>query len=157
MIFDCYVFFRVGTSPKSAKLLLLDLSYLRMNELNSLVVHCPTIDDLRIQSEKYSEFVVVIACTSEKFIEIAPILPDISFDTLYILNVGDEMKGSSNAWWNKTIIVYNEKQLMRHLCTKSMLCYYNEGLEHRKNGDIGLSNACMRDALLALDYSAQFI
>ncbi|CAF1324598.1 unnamed protein product [Rotaria sordida] len=98
-----------------------------------------------------------LPCTSDKCIELASILPDISFDTLYVLNNGENINETIGSWWNKTTVVYTEKQLMRHLCTKSMLCYYNEGLQHRKNGDMGLLNACMINALHALDYSAKFI
>ncbi|CAF1324576.1 unnamed protein product, partial [Rotaria sordida] len=129
------IFLLVDTNPKSAKILLLELSNLQIKELK----------------------LIVQSCTSDKCIELASILPDISFDTLYVLNNGEKINETFGSWWNKTTVVYTEKQLMRHLCTKSMLCYYNEGLQHQKNGDMGLSNACMIDSLRALDYSAKFI
>ncbi len=135
----------------------MDLPNLPIKQLNSLVIHCSTIDDLLVQSIKYQNFVLIIACASNKLLELSPVLSEMSFDTLYIHNLGEQVNGSVEPWWNKTTIVHNENQLMRHLCTKSMLCYYNEGMEHRKNGDFGLANACLLDSLRALDYSAKFI
>jgi uncharacterized cysteine cluster protein YcgN (CxxCxxCC family) len=76
---------------------------------------------------------------------------------LYILNLEETVNGSVEPWWNKTTIVQNENELMRHLCAKSTLCCYNEGMEHRKNGDFGLANACFIDSIGAVDYSAKFI
>jgi hypothetical protein len=121
------------------------------------VVHCPTLDDLAVTLSKFDAFIVVLAFTSDKLPELTPLLIEPCIDAIYILNVDEKVNGSIEPWWNRTTIVHNEKQLMRHLCTKSMLCYFNEGLEHRKNENFGLANACMLDSLRALDYSAQFI
>jgi hypothetical protein len=150
-------FILVVSNPRKAKILLLELPNISIKELNDLIVHCSTNDDLLVQSMKYVEYTLIIACISDKLNEVSSILPDISFDTLYVLHIGEKINGSVEPWWNKTTVVYTEKQLMRHLCTKSMLCYFNEGLEHRKDGNVGLSNACMLDSLRALDCSVQFI
>ncbi len=120
-------------------------------------MHCSTLDDLLVTLIKYSAFILVLVCTSDKLSQLTSFLNDYPIDTVYILNVEEKVTGSSEPWWNKTTIVHTEKQLMRHLCTKSMLCYFNEGLEHRKNENFGLANACMMDSLRALDYSAKFI
>ncbi|CAF4094043.1 unnamed protein product, partial [Rotaria sp. Silwood2] len=146
-----------NSNSKQAKILILDLPHLPTKELDNLVIHCSTIDELLARSAENSAFILIIACTSEKLTELAPILTRISIDTLYILNTGDEIKHFGESWWNKTTIVYNEKQLMRHLCTKSMLCFYNEGLEHRKTGNFGVANVCFLDSIRALNYSAKFI
>ncbi|CAF4486010.1 unnamed protein product [Rotaria sp. Silwood1] len=147
----------VASNVKKAKILIVDISNLPTKELNDLVVHCSNIDELLAASIKYNAFNLIIACTSSKLTELAPILRGVSIDAFYILNVGDEIKCFDEPWWNKTTVVYNEKQLMRHLCTKSMLCLYHEGLEHRKTGDFGLANICFLDSIRALDYSAKFI
>ncbi len=158
MYFTLIIFFcLVCLNPKSAKILIFDLPHLPTKEIESLVEHCPTLDELIVTAEKYDEFIVIIAFASNRLPELTSLLNKPSIDALYILNVGEKIDGSVDPWWNKTTIVYNEKQLMRHLCTKSMLCYFNEGLEHRKNENFGLANACMLDSLRALDYSAQFI
>lgn len=106
---------------------------------------------------KFDAFITIIACNSNKLDEITPYLNIPSIDTVYILNARGKIDGAIAPWWNKATVVYNEKQLMRHLCTKSMLCYFNEGLEHRKNENFGLANSCMLDSLRALDYSSKFI
>ncbi len=144
-------------NPKSAKILIFDLPHLKTKDIESLVVHCSNLDELIVASEKYDEFIVIIACTSNKLPDLTSILNKPSIDAVYVLNGGDKIDATVEPWWNRTTVVYNDKQLMRHLCTKSMLCYFNEGLEHRKNGNFGLANACMMDSLRALDYSAQFI
>ncbi|CAF1303073.1 unnamed protein product [Rotaria sordida] len=145
------------SNPKSAKILILDIPDLPTQVLGNLVVHCSTIEQLLATSNQYNDFILIIACTSAKFAELIPVLRKILIDELYVLNIGDTIKGAVEPWWNKTTIVYNVKQLMRHLCTKIMLCYFNEGIAHRKNGDSSLANACMVDSLHALDCSAQFI
>jgi hypothetical protein len=133
------------------------LPNLPTKEINSLVVHCATFEDLSVTFRKFDSFIIIIVCTSKKLSELTSLLNENSIDALYILNVDETVHGSTEPWWNKTTVVFNEKQLMRHLCTKSMLCFFNEGLEHRKNENFGLANACMVDSLRALDYSAQFI
>lgn len=133
------------------------MPHLPTKELNNLVEHCSNVNELLIKSEKYNTYILVIACAFTHLAELSTILPGIPIDSLYILNVEDETRHSNEPWWNRTTIVYTEQQLMRHLCTKSMLCLYNEGLAHRQNGDFGLANRSFLDSLNALDYSAKFI
>ena len=110
-----------------------------------------------MQSIKYNAFLLIIACASNKLDDLVPLLSEMSFDTLYILNVDERVPGTAESWWLKTTIVQTERQLMRHLCTKSMLCSYNESMEHRKNGDMGLANACLLDSLRALDCAKMYV
>ncbi|CAF4606412.1 unnamed protein product [Rotaria sp. Silwood2] len=145
------------SNPKSAKILILDIPDLPTQLLGNLAIHCSTIEDCLATSIQYKAFILIIACSSAKLAELIPVLTKIPIEQLYILNEGDAIKGAVEPWWNKTTIVYNIKQLMRHLCTKIMLCYFNEGIAHRKNGDSGLANACMAESLHVLDCSAQFI
>lgn len=56
----------------------------------------------------------------------------------------------------KVIKVGDENEMMRHLCTKAMLCYFNQGLEYQKNDNMGLANKCFNDALNALNQAKQF-
>ncbi len=135
----------------------MDLPNLPIKQLNSLAVNCSSTGDLLVQSIEYQNSVLIVACASNKLHELVPILSQMSFDTLYILNLEETVNGSVEPWWNKTTIVQNENELMRHLCAKSTLCCYNEGMEHRKNGDFGLANACFIDSIGAVDYSAKFI
>ncbi|CAF3701819.1 unnamed protein product [Rotaria sp. Silwood1] len=144
-------------NPKSAKILILDISDLPTQVLKNTVVHCSTIENLLTALAQYNAFIIIIACTSARLDELIPVLNETPIDELYILNEGDPIQGATEPWWNKTTIVYNTKQLMRHLCTKLMRCFYNEGIAHRKNGNSGVANACMTESLRILDYSAQFI
>ena len=128
-----------------------------LTDINGSVEHCQSIDELRVQLPKYEASSRVIACTAAKITELTPILNAISIDALYILNLGNGPNHSVEPWWDKVTVVYTEKQLMRHISTKAMLCFNNEGLEHRENGDHGLANACFLDALQALDCAAKFI
>ncbi|CAF1589507.1 unnamed protein product [Rotaria magnacalcarata] len=147
----------VASNSKSAKILILNQPHLPTKELENLVDHCLNIGELRKTLEKYNSFSRIIACTSAQLTELVPILSRTQIDALYILNIGDEMKCLGEPWWNRTTVVYTERQLMRHLCMKSMLCCYNEGLEHRKQGDFGLANISFLDSIRALDYSAKFM
>ncbi|CAF3304642.1 unnamed protein product [Rotaria socialis] len=147
----------VASNSKSAKILILNQPGLPTKELGNLVDHCFNVGELQKKLEKYNSFLRIIACTSAQLTELAPILRRTQIDALYILNIGDEMKCWDEPWWNRTTVVYTERQLMRHLCTKSMLCFYNEGLEHKKQGDFGLANISFLDSIRALDYSAKFI
>ncbi|UJR20433.1 hypothetical protein I4U23_023564 [Adineta vaga] len=144
-------------NPRSPKILLLDLSDLPTKELHLIVVHCPTVSDLAIQTEKYPSHALIIACRSNNLNDLIPVLSDITLDALYIWNIGEKLNASLESWWLKTTIVHNDKQLMRHLCTKSVLCFYSEGLEHKKNGDAGVANRCLLDASHVLNYARQFV
>ena len=135
----------------------MDLADLPARELNGWVKHCKNINELHAQLVKYKTHICVVACTTTKMTELTSILNASSIDTLYILNLGDETKYSVGPLYNKITVVYTEKQLMRHLSTKAMLCFYKEGLDYRENGDFGLANLCFLDALHALDCSAKFI
>jgi len=121
------------------------------------VEHCTSFEHLQQLSIQYSAYVLIIAFNAERLSELRQFLNEIPFDAVYILNLGEKTDGYDAPWWNRTTVVYNDKQLMRHLCTKTMLCLFNEGLEHRKNGNFGLANSSMLQSLKALDYSAQFI
>ena len=141
----------------SAKFLIYQMPHLQLDAIKNLVVVCSNIDEFVVASEKYNEFLTVVVLKHEQLGEVRPFLSRQSIDTIYILTDGEKFEPDLEPWWQKTTVVYNEKQLMRHVCTKSMLCYFNEGMEHRKNENVGLSNACMVDSLRALEHSANFI
>lgn len=142
---------------KSAKILVYDLTIPETKQLEPIVEHCPTLERLRELAIQYSAYSLIIAFNAERLSELREFLSETPFDAVYILNMGETTDGYAEPWWSKTTVVFNDKQLMRHLCTKSMLCFFNEGLEYRKNGDFGLANTLMLDSLRALDYSAKFI
>lgn len=133
------------------------MPHLQLEPINNLIVICSNIDELVVGMEKYQEFLTVIVFQYDQLDELRPLLSRPSIDTIYILNLGEKSEPGSEPWWQKTTVVFSENQLMRHVCTKSMLCYFNEGMEHRKNENVGLSNTCMMDSLRALEYSAKFI
>ncbi|CAF1028646.1 unnamed protein product [Adineta ricciae] len=147
----------VISEPQSAKILLLDLSYLSTEGLQTIVVHCPTVSDLAIQASKYPTCILIIACRSDSLSELIPVLSDLTFDTLYILNVDGKIEYSVEPWSSKATAVYTDNELMRHLCTKSVMCYYIEAMEHKDNKDMSLANRCLMDGLNALEYAKQFI
>ena len=89
--------------------------------------------------------------------ELIPVLSGLTFDTLYILNVDGKIEYSVEPWSLKATTVYTDNELMRHLCTKSVLCYYIEAMEHQNNADMSLANRCLMDGLNALEYAKQFI
>ena len=121
------------------------------------MVRSNTIDELVVALDNCRNNILVLACAADRIEALRPILSRYQFDTVYILNAEQLVHGTDEPWWLRTTIVHNEKQLMRHLCTKSMLCFYNEGIEYRAHGDFGLANLSLNDSLQALDYSAQFI
>lgn len=133
------------------------ISHLELEPIKNLVVLCSDINEFVLASEKYNEFLTVVVLKHEQLAELQPLLGRPSIDTIYILNDGEKLEPGLEPWWQKTTVIYSEKQLMRHVCTKSMLCYFNEGMEHRKNENVGLANACMVDSLRALEHSAKFI
>ena len=142
---------------KSAKILIYNLPHLPIEPINNLIVFCSTIDELVVALEKYNNFTIVVVFRTDKLAEVRPLLNRPSIDSVYIVRPDENLDVAAEPWWQKTTVVCNDKQLMRHLCTKSMLCYFNEGMEHRKNENMGLSNVCMMDSLRALEYSAKFI
>ncbi len=119
-----------------------------------VIVHCSTIDKFQTILEENSSSRLTVACTNDKFIEAASLLLDNrNVDTVYILTEQMdimwpiELVDSPFKW----IQIKNEKQLMQHLCVKAMLSYFNQGQEHKKNGNYGLANLCFRDAQKALN------
>ena len=119
--------------------------------------YCQSVDELRAQLLKYEACSRVIACTAAKITELTPILNAISIDALYILNLGNGSNHSVEPWCDKVTVVYTEKELMRHICMKAVLCFHSEALEHEKNGNRGLANACSVDAYRAADCVDKFI
>lgn len=151
------IFTLVIGKPLSVKILLLDFSYLPTKGLHGIVVHCPTVSDLAIQASKYPSCILIIACRSNSLNELIPVLSDLTFDTLYILNVNGKIEYGVAPWSLKATAVYTDNELMRHLCTKSVMCYYNEAMEHKVNEDMSLANRCLLDGLNLLEYTKQFI
>ncbi|CAF1031030.1 unnamed protein product [Adineta steineri] len=147
----------VVINPKSAKILIFDLPNLPTNELNDLIIHCSTINHFVFQIETYKDCILIIVCASNKLLQLATELSTRNFDSLYILNIGGNINGTIENWLSKTTTVYSEKELMRHLCTKIMLCYYSEGIEHKQNGDNGIANTCFLDSIRVLKLAAMFI
>ncbi|CAF4137218.1 unnamed protein product [Rotaria sordida] len=142
------------------KILSYQLPDLQIDGLNTTIINCQTVDQLKTLLKKYRQSILIIVCCSNHLIEIDQLLINYKIDTLYVLNNQEDQ--DIREWLTGLIIgniieINNRKQLMRNLSTKIMLCYYNQGLQHRTSGDIGLANLCFIDSLNALNYSAQFI
>jgi hypothetical protein len=140
--------------------LLFDLPDLSINILGEVVVHCSDFDDLQNVLKKYSSSTIIIAYGSDKISKLDRLLINHQIDTSYLLN--NEKDKDIREWLdglvgNNIIVVQNEKQLMRRLCTTAMSCYYKQCKEYQENGNNGMANLCILDSLKALDYSAHFI
>ncbi|CAF4078914.1 unnamed protein product, partial [Rotaria sp. Silwood1] len=145
---------------KDLKIFSLELPGLLTEELKSIIHYCKDLDQLKACLQEYSNSIKVVACKSNHIIGADLLLMNKSIDTLYIYY---NQEDQHNQEWLESLVlakiikIYNEKQLMRHLSTKAMLYYYNQGLENRKNGDYGFANLCFLDSIKLLDYSAKFI
>jgi hypothetical protein len=138
----------------------LRLSDLQTNVLGQVIIKCLDCDDLNKALVKYGSSTLIIACNSNDLIGVDRLLIDHPIDTLYVLNLENDKE--LREWldglvWYNIIQVQNKKQLMLRLCTKTMLSYFNQGMEYKTKGNFGLANLCFRDSLNALDYSAKFI
>ena len=143
--------------PKTLKVHILAQSHLPTDRLKTVVVHSKDVTELVSSLDRSKDDILVVACTSDRIEELRPILSRYPVDTVYVLNSGQLVHGTDEPWWHRTTMVHSEQQLMRYLCTKSMLCFYDQGVQYRKNGDFGLANLYLTDSLEALDYSATFI
>jgi hypothetical protein len=89
---------------------------------------------------------------------ISPLLKNSSLDTIYVLTGMTGMARTSQPIDNDCPIVeiHNEKELMRHFCTKAMLSYHNQGVQYKKKDEFGLANLCSQYALNALEQAKKF-
>ncbi|CAF0869859.1 unnamed protein product [Rotaria sp. Silwood1] len=157
--FDHQVSFR-SLQVRNFKILIYGLPDLRNDQLQTAIIHCQSANQLRTALNNYHESLIVIVCNSNRLTEIDTLLMNYEIDTLYVCNNDEDQ--DIREWFDGLIFenmieINNRRQLMRHLYTKTMLCYYNQGLEHQKNGDFGLANLCFLDAQTALQYSANFM
>lgn len=143
--------------PKTLKIHILAQSHLPTDPLKTVVVHSKDVTELVSALARCKDDILVFAFTSDRIEEVRPILSRYPVDTVYIINSGQLVHGTDEPWWHRTTMVHNDQQLMRYLCTKSMLCFYDQGIQHRQNGDFGLANLYLTDSLEALNYSATFI
>jgi hypothetical protein len=127
------------------------------NLLDGALEHYETFAEVEACVLRHILDILILACTSDKVVELRRILDTYLIDSLYIVNIGEIVNWSNEPWWNQTTIVHNSKQLMRHLCIKTMLCCYREGLEHQENDDNGLANSCLSAALRALETTHNFM
>ncbi|CAF4049011.1 unnamed protein product [Rotaria sordida] len=142
------------------KIFLLGLPDLPTEALKNVIHHCEDLDQLRADLQRYPNSTKVIVCKSNHLIGVDELLMNHLIDTLYVLvNQEDQdiQEWLESLVFDDIIKVHNEKQLMRHLGAKVMLCYHNQGLEHRRNGDYGFANLCFLDSIKALDCCAKFI
>jgi hypothetical protein len=145
---------------KDFKILAFDLPDLPTNTLRNVVIHCPDYKDVENNLSKYSASIITIACRSGKLVGLDILLAKYPNCTLYVLN--DNENKELREWFdglifNNMIQVQNEKQLMRRVCTTTMLGYYNQAIGYQKDGNNSLANLCRLDSLAALDYSTHFI
>lgn len=144
---------------KDFKILALDLSDIRTDILGNVVVHCSDYNDLENALLKYNSSTKIIACRSNKLIGLDRLLFGYDIDTLYVLSEKDD---KDKEWLRSLILaniieVQNTQQLMRHLCTKTMICYRSQAMEYKNKSNNGMANLCFLDARKALDYSISFI
>ena len=132
-----------------------------MPDLNVAVKRVADEKELNNAIQKNPEsYIEAVVCSYDHLIGTDIVLlkrPDCS---LFVVNGGEteiDREWLDGLILGKKIEIGSKKQLMRHLGTKVMLYHYNQGLEHKKNGDYGLANLCFQDSLNALNFSAKYI
>ena len=144
-------------NSQRAKIIVFQVPGVPANLLDGALEHYETFADVEACVLRHIRDMLILACTSDKVVELRQILDTYLIDSLYIVNIGEIVNWLNEPWWDRTTIVHNSRQLMRHLCIRTMLCCYKEGLEHRENGDHGLAISCMSAASRALDTTHCFM
>ena len=141
------------------KIFALDLSDVPTGVLGQVVIHCSDCKDLENALLKYNSSTKIIACRSNKLIGLDRLLFGYDIDTLYVLNEKDDQDKEwlDSLIFANTIEVQNVQQLMRRLCTTTMICYRNQAMEYKNISNNGMANLCILDAHKALDYAISFI
>ncbi|CAF1146371.1 unnamed protein product [Adineta steineri] len=142
---------------KNVKILIYDLPNLPTSELNDFMIHCSNISHFVSQGQKYQNSILIIVCASNKLSHLVPELSTINFDYLYILNIGENINDIIQNLLLKTTFVFSDKELMRHLCTKTALCYHSEGTKHKQNGNNVIANICFLDSMRTMECATMFI
>ena len=58
---------------------------------------------------------------------------------------------------NNVVQLQNQRQLMRHLCTTAVSCYYKQSRFYKEKENNGMVNLYISDALEALNNATLFI
>jgi len=142
--------------PKSTKIIVLEQPHLKIDKLNNVVLHCSNLSELRAALRTNGLPVPILVCPSNRLFELDSLFNDSQFDTLYVLNDGEKTTWQTSFRWDNIKVVNSENELMRHLCTKSMLCFFKEAIEHRKNGNMGVANTRIIDTLHSLECAEEY-
>jgi hypothetical protein len=96
---------------------------------------------------------IKLACEENQWLDVIPLLQNNpNIDEVYILS--DLMDISWPTEFDdrniKCIEITDPIEFTRQLYLKVMMCYFQQGEHHKKNGNYGLANRCFLDAKEAL-------
>ncbi len=103
---------------------------------------------------------IKLACEENQWVDVIPLLKDNpNIDKVYILT--DTM----DLFWPaelddrnlQCIEITDPIEFTRQLYLQVMMCYFQQGEHHKKNGNYGLANLCFRNAEKALNQTDQLL
>jgi hypothetical protein len=145
--------------PRESKIIVFREEDLPTHNLNDAIVFCRTINEFNTTLMTNHLLTLTIVCGEDKLLDLVPSLAHLTLDIIYVLtdqvHITWPIALIDNTW--KPIRSNDQKQFMRCLCLKAMLRYYKQGMQHEQNGDNGLKDLCLRDAISALNQTKQFV
>lgn len=119
-----------------------------------------TIDLFEQTIEKYPSCDIILAGTEDQLYQIKHLISKYeNIKTIYTRTESKEMCCLIELFRNGLELIeidLSERQLMRHLYLRAMLCYFHQGRRH-KNENRGLANRCFIDAKTALEKAHQLL
>ncbi|UJR18030.1 hypothetical protein I4U23_004931 [Adineta vaga] len=142
--------------PEIVSIIIYQLPHLATASLTNPIIHCSTLIEFQAALTAACSPPPIIVSPSDQFAELDMLTNDIPVTAMYILCTEKKFNLKNTSCLTNIKLVHSEKELMRHLCMKSMLSFYQQAIEYKNNGDIATGNLLARYALNSLKYTAQF-
>ncbi|UJR17466.1 hypothetical protein I4U23_004361 [Adineta vaga] len=138
-------------------IIIYQLSHLATTGLTNPVIHCSTLIEFQAALTAACSPPPIVVSLSDQCAELDILTNGIPMTEVYILCTEANFTLKKNTSRRTDIkIVYSEKELMRHLCMKSMLSFYQHAIKYKNSGDMATGNLFARYALNSLKYTAEF-
>lgn len=141
---------------QGTRIIVFQLPNLPVQDLKNEIVHCTTTTDVEAALRPPRPFAPIIVCPCDQYATLATSLADASYTAVYLLNVGERLEILKGMGADLVTIVTSEKELMRHLCMKSMLEFFRQAVEYKESGDMGITKLCGVNARHSLQLATNF-
>lgn len=113
----------------------------------NISIFCWTSDELMDILKYNDSSILKLGCTNDVLIEMAQSLSENSdFHTIYFCTNQKDLVWPTEIDKPKWVEVTNEKQLKRYLYSNAMIYHFNQGIEHKQNGDFRSANLSFDEA-----------